>query len=119
MVSLDEVQKVRHALSLIPICNKEYGHEIFCALPSRHAGECNFLSPQIEALGILDRWVTELTGNKSSKIPPIQDPGSGDHEWFQYKDDSFKSCRKCGVIKQTNGKNKKRCSGVTKLSVWR
>jgi hypothetical protein len=119
MMSLLELQKLRHALSMLPICNKEMDNELFCALPSRHPGDCDFLSPQSEALSILDKWETELTGNQSNKIPPIQDPGSGSHEWFQFRDNEFKSCRKCCVVKQADGKNKKRCPGVAKLSVWR
>jgi len=119
MMSLEDVQKLRRVVTMVPICNKECGPEIFCGLASQHSGECTWPSPLVEALSILDRLEAELTGNKPSKVPPIQDAGSGDHEWFQFLNQPYRTCRKCNVVRRADGKNRKHCPGVVKLSLRR
>ena len=37
-----------------------------------------------------------------------------EHDWFYWKTDRFRCCRKCGVIERKDGKNKP-CKGKCKI----
>jgi hypothetical protein len=121
MMDSEDLKKLRRAFGVMPVCNSEIGFEMYCALPARHIGECAITSPVAEAISVLDRLEAEMTSAPAvtSRIPPIRDARSRDHEWFHFRDDAYKSCRKCGLVQQPAGKTRKYCTGVTKLSLRR
>lgn len=38
------------------------------------------------------------------------------HEWFYYRQDKYLSCRKCGLVRRTDGKSRS-CAGPVKISL--
>lgn len=46
----------------------------------------------------------------------LANAADGEHAWFQFKDDPFNSCAKCGVIERKDHKNSP-CKGKTKITL--
>lgn len=46
----------------------------------------------------------------------LRAPAQEEHDWFTYKQDTFRSCRKCGIIERADGKNSP-CTGKAKVEL--
>lgn len=51
---------------------------------------------------------------KDAAKEAISKAKDGEHAWFNFKEDQFQSCAKCGVVKRKDGNNKS-CPGKVKI----
>lgn len=53
---------------------------------------------------------------KKRQKKALKEAKEGEHAWFFFKDDTFHSCAKCGIIKRADGRNSP-CKGMVKITL--